>query len=71
MGVCTCVWIYAYMYVCKMYCPGLVHVIYSLNADYRTSYSLIIMVYKNVKCGISTWVVLKGKKNQKFFMIKM
>ena len=48
--------------VCKMYCPVLVHVIYLQNADYRTGYSLIIMAYKNVKCGISTWVFLKGKK---------
>ena len=45
-----------------MYCPVLVHVIYLQNADYRTGYSLIIMAYKNVKYGISTWVVLKGKK---------
>ena len=56
MCVCVCVC------VCKMYCPVLVHVIYLQNADYRTGYSLIIMAYKNVKYGISTWVVLKGKK---------
>lgn len=46
--------------------PSLVGTMY-LQDDYRTGYSLITMVYVNVRCGVFTQMVCW--KNQSFFKI--
>ena len=46
--------------------PSLVGAMY-LQDDYRTGYSLIIMVYGSVRCGVFTQMV--WRKNQNFFKI--
>ena len=56
--------LYIFIYIYKIYHPGLVDVIYSQNVDDRTGYSLITVVYKSVRCGIRTWWFYKGKKSK-------